>query len=302
MGKLATAALLAVSVATIGYVRPRVEASARTAKVSSDVFALPSPDVLSAFSLGYRSALADLLYTATLIAYGTHGEEHRRFEFVGEYLDSIVGLDPNFCQTYRYADTFIIYQPVGAPTPDDVRHARRLLDKGLTMCPNDGTLWMSAGEFMAFIATQFLTDEKEKEEYVSTGASTLSRAAELETGNRNVQWQALAAARIFTKAGKREAAINFLERVYSVTDDDELKANVAAKLAALREEERVDQRKRQNDAFNEAWRNDLPFVSRTGMLVLGPRYDATSCSGRAGSPGCSNSWAGWAHAIGEDGR
>jgi hypothetical protein len=302
MGKLVTAALLAVSVATVGYARPRVEASTRAAKASSDVFALPSPEVLSALSLGYRSALADVLYTNTLVAYGTHGEEHRRFDFVGEYLDSIVGLDPNFCQTYRYADTFIIYQPVGAPTADDVRHARRLLDKGLAMCPDDGTLWMSAGKFMAFIATQFLTDEKEKEEYVSAGALTIARAAELEPSDQNSQWQALVVARLFTKEGKLDAAINFLERAYSVTDDEELKANIAARLAALREEERVDQRKRHNDAFNEAWHSDLPFVSRTGMLVLGPRYDATGCSGRAGSPGCANSWAGWARAVGEDGR
>jgi hypothetical protein len=301
MSRVASAALLAVSVATIGYARPRVDESTRGVKAGSDVFALPSPDTLAALSLGYRSALADLLYTTTLIQYGTHGEEHRRFEFVGQYLDSIVGLDPSFCQTYRYADTFLIYQPAGNPTPDDVHHARRLLDKGLRMCPNDGTLWMSAGQFMAFIGIQFLTDEKEKEEYLSTGALTLSRAAELETGNQNVQWQALGAAAIFTREGKRDAAIAFLERVYGITDDEELKANVAAKLFALREEERVDRRKRQSDAFNEAWHRDLPFVSRTGMLVLGPRYDASGCSGRGESPGCSNSWAGWARALGESG-
>jgi hypothetical protein len=302
MSKLASAALLAVSVATIGYVRPRVESSAKAAKATSDVFALPSPGVLSALSLGYRSALADLLYTTTLIAYGTHGEEHRRFEFVGQYLDSIVGLDPNFCQTYRYADTFIIYQPTGTPTPDDVRHARRLLDKGLVMCPNDGTLWMSAGQFMAFIGNQFLTDDNEKEEYLSTGARVLSRAAELETGNQNVQWQALAAAGIFTREGKREAAIAFLERVYGVTDDEELRARVAAQLAALREEELVDRRKRQSEAFNEAWRKDMPFVSRTGMLVLGPRYDTSGCSDRGAASGCANSWAGWARALSDNAR
>src|SRR5450432_752079 len=228
MGKLASGALLIVSVAVIGVARTKVVTRTSEAKNTLDVFALPPPAVLSALSLGYRSALADLLYTTTLISYGTHGEEHRRFEFVGQYLDSIVALDPHFCQTYRYADTFIIYQAAGSPGPDEVRHARRLLEKGLEMCPNDGTLWMSAGQFMAFIGTQFLTDEDEKKEYLATGARTLSRAAELETDNHNVQWQALAASGIFTRQGKREAAINFLERVYSVTDDDELKANVVA--------------------------------------------------------------------------
>ncbi len=293
MGKVASGALLIVSVAAIGIARPKVVTRTSDAKNTSDVFALPPPAVLSALSLGYRSALADLLYTTTLISYGTHGEEHRRFEFVGQYLDSIVGLDPHFCQTYRYADTFIIYQAAGSPGPDEVRHARRLLEKGLEMCPNDGTLWMSAGQFMAFIGTQFLTDEDEKKEYLATGARTLSRAAELETDNHNVQWQALAAAGIFTRQGKREAAINFLERVYSVTDDEELKANVAGKLGALREEQSLELRKHHADAFNDAWRRDLPFVSRTGMLVVGPRYDSAACSGRSDVPGCSSSWARW---------
>src|SRR5690349_3050991 len=115
-------ALVVLSIAAVAYARPRAVASTRRAGVASDVFALPPPDVLTAISLGYRSALADMLYTSTVISYGIHHEEHRRFEFVGQYLDSIVTLDPHFCQTCRYADMFLIYQPVGSPTPDDVRH------------------------------------------------------------------------------------------------------------------------------------------------------------------------------------
>jgi hypothetical protein len=301
MGKLASGALLIVSVAAIGYARPRAVASTTAVKITSDMFALPPPAVLSVLSLGYRSALADLIFASTLVSYGTHGEEHRRFEFVGQYLDSIVGLDPHFCQTYHYADTFIVYQAVGSPDPEDVRHARRLLEKGLEMCPNDGRLWMSAGQFMAFIATQFLTDEEEKKEFLTTGARTLSRAGELETDNQNVQWQALGAAGIFSREGKLEAAIDSLERVYTVTDDEELKANVLAKLGALREEERLDLRKHRAEAFNQAWRRDMPFVSRTGMLVLGPRYDVPRCSGRVDAPSCSNSWEGWAKTAVEGG-
>jgi hypothetical protein len=299
MGKLASASLLAISIATIGYARSKVVASTAAVKAASDVFALPSPGVLNALSLGYRSALADYLFSSTMVAYGTHGEEHRRFEFIGQYLDSIVGLDPYFCQTYKYADTFIVYQPTGNPSPDEVRHVRRLLEKGLQMCSTDGNLWMSAGQFMAYIGTQFLTDEKEKEEFRTAGARTLARAAELETGNHNVQWQALSAATLFSREGNRDAAIAFLERVYGVTDSEEIRATVAAKLSMLREEERVDRRKRHADAFNEAWRKDMPFVSRTGMLVLGPRYDPSGCSGRGDAKSCPNTWVAWAESIGE---
>jgi len=139
-GRVAAYALIAASVTVVAYARPIAVANVRAAGIASDVFALPPPAILTALSLGYRSALADLLYTGTIISYGIHGEEHRRFEFVGQYLDSVVALDSQFCQTYRYVETFIVYQPIGSPSPDDIRHARRLIEGGLEACPNDGYL------------------------------------------------------------------------------------------------------------------------------------------------------------------
>jgi hypothetical protein len=288
--------LLLSAIGAIAFARPRLVARARAQKLGSDVLALPPPNMLLALSLGYRSALADLLYTSTVVSYGIHGEEHRRFEFVGQYLESIVTLDPKFCQTYRYADTFIIFQSVGTPGPDDVHTARRLLEKGLLNCPTDGQLWLSAGQFMAFIGTQFLTDENEKQEFRARGARVLSRATELVTENQNVQWQALAAAGIFTKEGNREAGIAFLERVYSVTDDEALKATVARKLTALREEGALERAQRRSQGFTEIWRRDLPFVSRTELLVLGPPYEPALCAGGGRAGSCVECWGAWAGA------
>jgi hypothetical protein len=292
---------LLLAAASIAYARPRLLAKSHGEK-ASDVLTLPPPGLLIALSLGYRSALADWIYTSTIVSYGIHAEERRRFEYVGKYLESIVALDARFCQTYRYADTFIIFQAVGTPTPDDVRTARRLIEQGLVNCAYDGQLWLSAGQFMAFIATQFLTDAKEVDEFRARGAVVLARAAELSTQNQNAQWQTLAAAGIFTKEGNREAAISFLERVYAVTDDEELKANVAQKLALLRREGTVDRAQRRARAFNEMWGRELPFVSRTELLVVGPPYDPTACAGGAPPRRCAESWAAWAKAQPLDGN
>ena len=285
---------LLLAVLSIAYARPRLLVTTRHQK-ASDIFALPPPSLLVALSLGYRSALADWIYTSTVVSYGIHAEEHRRFEYVGQYLESIVALDPQFCQTYRYADTFIIFQAVGSPTPDDVQRARRLLEQGLVNCPNDGQLWLSAGQFMAFIGPQFLTNQTEIDEFRGRAARVLARAAELSTENKNAQWQALAAAGIFTKEGKREAAISFLARVYAITDDDELRANISQKLAVLRQEATLERAQRRSRAFNEVW-GELPFVSRTELLVVGPPYDAAACAGSAPGARCSENWAAWAKA------
>ena len=83
--------------------------------------------------------------------------------------------------------------------------------------------------------------------------------------------------------------------MYHITDDEQLKANVAIKLASLRQEAAIDESKRRSELFNEIWGKDLPFLSRTGVLVLGPPYDAAACAGvaRAASD-CAESWADWA--------
>ncbi len=294
-GRFLKGGLLLGSALVVAYVRPQALAAVRGTKLVTDVLTLPPPALLVEASLGYRAALADLLYTSTVVNYGIHGEEHRRWEFVGQYLDSIVALDPSFCQTYRYADTFLIYQPAGSPGPEEVRHARRLLEKGLEMCPSDGHLWLSAGQFMVFIGPQFLTDDAEKAGFRAAGAKMLARAAELVSENQNVHWQALAAAGVFTREGNREAAIAFLERVYHVTDDEKLKANVAGKLAGLRQEAAIDDARRRSELFNEIWREHFSFLSRTGVLVLGPPYEPSACVGaRRASPDCAESWAEWA--------
>jgi hypothetical protein len=159
------------------------------------------------------------------------------------------------------------------------------------MCSSDGHLWLSAGQFMVFIGTQFLTDDAEKAAFRAAGAKMLARAAELVSDNENVHWQALAAAGVFTREGNREAAIAFLERVYHITDDEKLKA----KLAGLRQEAAIDDAQRRADVFSEIWGRDFPFLSRTGVLVLGPPYEPAACAGPdRGSAGCAESWADWA--------
>ena len=80
-------------------------------KSTTDTYALPSPEQTVVASLGYRSALADVVYTNTRISYGLHFEEKRIFEHVGDYFDVIMALDPTFRAPYRMADTMMIFQP-----------------------------------------------------------------------------------------------------------------------------------------------------------------------------------------------
>ena len=200
----------------------------------------------------------------------------------GQYLDSIVALDPNFCQTYRYADTFIIYQPVGSPGPDEVRHARRLLEKGLEMCPSDGHSGSPPVNSWCSSARSFSPTSPEKAAFRAEGAKMLARAAELVSDNENVRWQAMAAAGVFTREGNRDAAISFLERAYHITDDHELKNNIAGKLASppAKRRQSTDEAPRRKSSTRSGAKITLSFADggagaraavRARLLVPGER-------------------------------
>ena len=193
--RAAAVVALAICASVIAWARPRAAATTYEVKVSSDVYALPPTEVVPVFSLGYRSAMADLLFTSTIISYGIHGEEKRRFEFVGQYLDAIIELDPTFRDPFRLADTLMIYHPVGSPDDEIVRHTARILKKGLERFPDDGYLWLSAGQFFAYIGPQFLSSPEEKKRFEAEACAMLERAGQLASDNVAVQWQALVAGR-----------------------------------------------------------------------------------------------------------
>ena len=49
----------------------------------------------------------------------------------------------------------------------------------------------------------------------------------------------------------------------------------------------------------EIWRLDLPFVSKTAILVLGPPRDPAYCAGgaHADEPRCAPTWRAWAERV-----
>lgn len=297
-------AVLAVCAGAIAWARPRAAATAYAVKVSSDVYALPPTEWVPAVSLGWRSALADLLFTKTIISYGIHGEEKRRFENVGDYLDAIIELDPTFRDPFRLADTLMIYHPVGAPDDEVVRHTGRILKRGLEAFPNDGYLWLSAGQFFAYIGPQFLSSAEEKKRFEAEACPMLERAGQLASDNVAVQWQALVAGRcLLDRKGGVDATIDFYEKLFAITDDDALRGRIWTILEPLQRERDVNRAKERESQFRRKCQSDLSFVSRTRMLVVGPRWDAVGCAGRDLDDGsaCATTWAAWERAR-ADGR
>jgi tetratricopeptide (TPR) repeat protein len=292
-----TWAVLAASVAGILLSRSWLFPRFVMLREKSDVYALPTPDQVVVASLGYRSALADLLFAHVLVWHGLNFQEKRALEFAADYLDTVSALDPTFRETYYYGDTLIAMRPI-PPTREDYWRARKLLEKGLANRPGDTELWLSAGQFMAYVAAPWLEDEKEKAEWKLAGARVLARACELVGSNENIPFHCITAASLFSKAGEREATIQFLERVLAVSDDDEIRDLAIRYLqAALGEQARERVQVRAN-RLRDAWRRDLPFVNLTQELVVGPPFAADRCAGLGQSASaCATTWHAWRERV-----
>lgn len=292
---LTTAALVLAAAVGIGAVRAPAADAERKVKEGSDVYVLPPPEQVATLSLGYRSALADLLWAHVLVSQGLHTMERRRFENLTLLLDAINTLDPTFRDPYLFVDALITFQTSDTPH-DEVIKARQIMERGAQHRPLDGELWLVLGQFVAFIAPAgYLKDEDEKKQWRLDGARYLARAAELGGGDSSLSWQALGGAGILGRAGEREAQIRFLQRTLAVTDDEDLKQTVRLQLDRLLGERAADAYARRLDSFNQLWRRDLPFVHKTTLLVLGPPHDPAYCAGGShpDDPRCAPTWLDW---------
>jgi tetratricopeptide (TPR) repeat protein len=284
-------------VCMIAAVRAPLAASYRAQAATEGESALLSPEHTLVLSLGHREAVADYVFANTLVSYGLAFQEKRRFELVGRYLDTINTLAPTFRAPYLIADTLLTLQPVPAREQDFVK-AREVLERGTRALPFDTELWLVAGQFMAYLAPPYLTEQLGRD-FRLEGGRLLARACELASDNVNIPYHCITAAGIFDKAGQREAVIRMLTRTLAVNDDENIKKQALALLEKAVSEREREQYERRLNALNALWQAQLPFVSRNLLSILGPGPDVFRCAGRAAfsSAGCSTSWITWAQTL-----
>jgi hypothetical protein len=263
---------LALGVVLIATSHAKLADDYRRITAKHDVYLLPPASQMRAFSLGYHSALADLIYGHVLVSAGIHLSEKRLFEFVDLYLETVHELDPKFRDPYRYADALLTLQSVVVPQ-EMYRKARRLLLRGTQEFPDDQALWASAGQFLAYLAPGQLKDPAEAQEFRQDGARMLARACELIGSNENIPYHCITAAGLFNEAGKTAASQAVLQKLLVVSDDPNIQASARAQLAAMGVQAHAQR-------FEQLRRQDLPFISHNGLAALGPRFDPAACAGK----------------------
>jgi hypothetical protein len=285
----------------ISIARPRLATTASHVKERYDSYLLPPTHMLVQASMGYRQALADLIWADVLVTQGLRTSQRRPFDHLARYLEAISTLDPKFREPYKYADSLLTSQVNDPDKNGSLLAARGHLERGLQAFPTDAELWLNYGEFLAYVGPGVIEDREEQARWRADGAAALIHAGELGSKDENLMWHTIAAVGLLReKEAERGALIRFLERVYAMTEDEELREDVLNKLRVLgkdQEESRDIQRQR---AFDGLWRK-MPFINRTQLRIIGPMPDTWDCAGALTSnqrtDRCLRDWSAWGRTL-----
>jgi hypothetical protein len=291
--------LLGAAALGVAASRPHAAEAHRAADAFEALYALPSPEHLPLLSLGYRSALADMIFASTLVSAGQHFRARKVFEHLDRYLEAVLALEPEFYTVYYYADSMLTMSTVEMPKRN-WRIARDIQERGLRQFPDDPDLWMSVGQFIAYLAPQHMPPEEDKREWQRAGARIIEHACDVWPRDVELPVSCVGQARLLSKAGEHAAMIQSLERLIALTDDPEVRASATTRLEQLLGEAERERFRERVSALSDLQRRDLPYVSRAAYQLIGPPTQPERCAGLhepSTAPGCSGSFRAWSDAL-----
>jgi hypothetical protein len=263
---LALIALL-LTAAVAERVRARAQRHFIATQSYEDIYYLPPSDSLIIGSLGYREALADLLWMKALVYYGEELIHRGEVKNLYRYGDAILALDPDYKRVYRWVASSALYR-TGNIAVSDAQAAIRYLEVAARRFPDDGELAWDLGANYAFELAPMLEDEAERAAARRKGLDYLEAAS---LRNAGPPWLALQTASELQALGRSEQAIRHLEDAYAVTSDPAIKQKIEKRLSALRSEAYAEALRRTAQELEAARKRDFPYLDTTLYMLVGTR-------------------------------
>jgi hypothetical protein len=248
-------------------VRARAQRQFLQTQSYEDVYYLPPSDYLVIGSLGYRSALADLVWMKALVYYGEELGHRGDVKNLYRYGDSVLALDPQFKRVYRWIASCALYR-TGEITARDARAAIRYLEVAARLFPDDGELAWDLGANYTYELVPLLEDPAERKLALQKGLEYLEAAALRRAGPA---WLVLQTAGELQQLGRVEQAIRHLEDVYATASDAGVRARIEQQLSALRSEAYTQAMRRTSEELDAARKRDFPYLDTTLYMLVGPR-------------------------------
>lgn len=242
----------------------RVDERRSSLRAAEDATVLPTPRTLELMSLGYREALADLLWIRALVFAG-ESLGHSDAALVERHVEAIAGLAPRFHRPYLWGGITVIYGGEGTIDRELVERSTRIYRAGLQRFPESHELLYALGMLLTHQvgSTPGYTDE-EKRASAAEGVDLVRKAAAHGADPLVRRY----AASIITEHATDTLAIQFLESQLGQTDDEEHRRLLRRKLGGLTSREAVERIERTREAFVAEQRQVAPYVPDSLYAVI----------------------------------
>ncbi len=262
---------LAIGLAIVGFGALTVLAHGRVRTLredfprDQDLYYLPPARHLELASLGYREALADLVWIRALLLASdvVQGQNHA---WILRYVDAITTLAPNFRRAYHWGGVVFVYTGQDIDR-DMLDRALEVYRQGLEICPEDHEMLFGAG---MILVRGLPTTEGYSEAEIAAGrregAAMIRKAAAFGAPPVVRQY----AATLIDASVSEEMALQFLEAQYLETDDADYRRLLRKKIEALADPDRLETLDSVRREFFEERAAKFPYLPDTTYAVIRP--------------------------------
>jgi hypothetical protein len=231
IGLLALTVSFAATTAAHGQLRARRAEFPR----QDDLLYVPPPQRIEGLAVGYREALADLLWIRAVLLAGDP-RQGGDIVFLTRHLDAISTLAPRFLRPYQWGSVFIIYARASLDR-DTVDRALAYSRRGLAQYPEDPDLLFSTGMLLQReVASVDGYSDEDRAAAKRESVELVRRAAAFGASPLVRQ---LAATLLYQEGAGTELELRFIEEQLVQTSDPELRKTLRRRLEELGKRDRA---------------------------------------------------------------
>jgi hypothetical protein len=239
---------------------------------ASDLIYLPSPQQARLLSLGFTSVVADYYWVKALQYFTDPSQSVNDFKNLADFLDLVVGLDPDYQYAYKFAGISVPYD-AGRLNWKNTLRATSFLERGVQRFPGDWQLHFLLG----YNLLNFHDRPTEAAEHFGIAARLPGAPTYLHAF----------AARVFSAGGALERAIAFTQETIRTSHDPEIVQMMTKRLNDLlteRELQRIERAAREFHAREGRMPKDLRELLAESRIPPPPRGFWLDARGVAHSP------------------
>ncbi len=209
---------------------------------------LPPAEAARFGYLGYNELAADVTWARLLVYYGSGFLGEGDFRYLGNFVDNIIVLDPQFKKVYEWASYSVTVNEKRQVSTheDDMRKSIAILEKAMVAFPDEYEFFWLAG--VRYFLDLKSDDPKLQRQYKERGADLMEEAMAKPGAPKDL---ANKAAAFRSRLGQHERAQANLMQMIMTTDDPKARASMLRSVKQVAGEGIAAELKRATEEFSE---------------------------------------------------